>query len=958
MTADGVPGGEGDARAGTGRARVRHNDWRAVAVAPASDFVAERGVSVVVPHFENPDALASALAALERQTYPRALFEVVVVDDGSRPPAAVPASTAMDVRVVRHGGAPGGAGAARDRGARAARHGILVFLDCDMVAAEGLVEAHARWHHALPDALTVGTYARVAWRGLDAERVRRHRGPVAGMFADRAVERPWVERHFARTRDLTSRHDDLFRAVSGGNFGMSRTFYEAVGGFDPAFGTGCFEDLELAYRACTQGAVLVPVRAAHAWHCGTWDERARRRRAGWEDRGRVADRVAHPDFRPAAPGRMYAVPTFVVTVDARDAAAQAAADVVERLLGDDESDLAVRLAAPATGGAGLRARFAADARVHVDPVRAAEDAFPASPYFVTLPVAALPRGVLAALRRGLGPAAAATVRLADGSRGSVARAWAVHRARRHGGAAADYGEGTTVVLGRAAGRRRSRPRTRADEGHRRRLLRRVLREAGHVRGRRTAAAFLGWLALGLRWWLGARVRRDTPPRPAERARADPGAGGVALLGPRAQAVLPATTGAAAGRAGVVLADTRELARGAGRPAAVLDEHPELAVPAFDPARWNPIGWVRRVERRTGALGPPCLLPSAAGVRRIGEATPGSVRHFHHLEDVAGFHAGAEARAGVLARIAATGVPVHVADAAPALETLLGGELHGLMASPLRGLDAEAREALSVRMRRAALRRHAHAARVGQIAARALSCPPRRPGVAIVLATRRPELLAHALANVARQTYPALELVLALHGPGFAEAAVRRGLARLGIPSTVLRVGADCGLGAVLDAATAMAGAPLVAKMDDDDLYGADHVWDLVLAQEYSGADVVGKAAETFYLHGPDLTVCRRRPAAETYDGHVAGASILATRAALDGVGGWPPAPGEDVELARRVRRAGGRVYRTHGRGLLVSRRVDGHSWFLDEARLLRRATAVAAGFRPALADIVAEPPDA
>jgi hypothetical protein len=32
-------------------------------------------------------------------------------------------------------------------------------------------------------------------------------------------------------------------------------------------------------------------------------------------------------------------------------------------------------------------------------------------------------------------------------------------------------------------------------------------------------------------------------------------------------------------------------------------------------------------------------------------------------------------------------------------------------------------------------------------------------------------------------------------------------------------------------------------MDDDDFYGPEHVWDLVVARLYSGAEIVGKVRQ-------------------------------------------------------------------------------------------------------------------
>ena len=122
---------------------VRGNDWPALPVADAAAFEPRLGVTVVLSYFEAPGALACALAALDRQDYPRGLLEAVVVDDGSREPLDDPRAriglpaTGVPLHVVRQENRGFGLARARNAGARAARHPILVFLDGDTVAEPG-----------------------------------------------------------------------------------------------------------------------------------------------------------------------------------------------------------------------------------------------------------------------------------------------------------------------------------------------------------------------------------------------------------------------------------------------------------------------------------------------------------------------------------------------------------------------------------------------------------------------------------------------------------------------------------------------------------------------------------------------------------------------------------------------------------------------------------------------------
>jgi hypothetical protein len=55
---------------------------------------------------------------------------------------------------------------------------------------------------------------------------------------------------------------------------------------------------------------------------------------------------------------------------------------------------------------------------------------------------------------------------------------------------------------------------------------------------------------------------------------------------------------------------------------------------------------------------------------------------------------------------------------------------------------------------------------------------------------------------------------------------------------------------------------LISKWDDDDWYGSEHLLDLVTALEYSGADLVGKAAERIYLAKHGMTVRRNNKGSE------------------------------------------------------------------------------------------------
>ena len=859
-------------------AAVRGNDWRQVEVPPLASFRPRRPVSVVVPYYEAPEALGLTLAALEGQTYPRELFEVVVVDDGSKRPLPARLATTLDARVVHQEDRGFGLARARNTGARAARHDILVFLDCDMMPEAEWLAAHARWHHVVSDALTLGFRKHVEVDGIDAAAIRRRKGALADLFAGRPVTRPeWIEGIMRRTDDLTSPHDDLSQAVTG-SVGVSRAFFEEVGAYDESFTEWGGEDTELGWRAFNSGGLLVPAREALCWHQGAGTARTGATRHLMElTHAKLSHLIPSYSRRRARAGRSFTVPRYVVSIESGEASVERVLHSVERVLADRVHDLVVWVEERCDDFEFecLRRALEPDPRVCFGPAGGALDAFPAAAMHVTVPAGPAPKHLVHALETRLGAAVAAEARLATGARVALYRAWALHRARRSGKEMADFGD----VL----------------------------------------------------------VLDPDPPR-------------IAVVGERAAGVLAgsARVGSPGGRhADLVLADTHEGTLKLEVPVVALDESPpRLSVPAFDPETNNPVGWVRDAGAGVAALGALHLLPPGVGAERV--AAPGEravLGRVHHVEDVAAFHADVRRRAGTLAALAGRGVVVHVADPTPELEACLGAELFGQMVrDDIAGADAHRREAISIRMRRAALREHSLRARARQVMAASPlpAYPP--PEVSVLLATKRPAFLPAALAGVATQSYPRLELVLALHGEGFGD-EVAALTADLPLPVSVVRVPGDEPLGAVLNAATAAASGLLLTKLDDDDHYGRDHVWDLVLAHEYSRATLVGKGTEYVYLARSHQTVHRFIGRGERYTRYVAGGTFLISRHDLYAAGGWRWVPNAvDAALIEDVRRGRGRIYRTHGAGYLLVRQGSGHTWQAEDAYFLREATE----FRPDL----------
>lgn len=371
---------------------------------------------------------------------------------------------------------------------------------------------------------------------------------------------------------------------------------------------------------------------------------------------------------------------------------------------------------------------------------------------------------------------------------------------------------------------------------------------------------------------------------------------------------------------------------------------EMLLPPVDTDTLRPIGFQVDTPadeawlRRTG----PADLPRLVLVDGTGRASApfdawsglsdrvvDHARAYRVVHDDPRAHDGPVQQASFLVQAACAALPVVTTGLGDTVRRLVGEPLARAFTSvKTRHLaDRVAREAYCMTIRRLAFDRHGARRRWATIAA-GLGRPVRpQPTVSVILATRRPEYLPHVAEQVTAQDWPAVELVVGLHGFGRDHPRVREFEASFAGPLVITEVPQSRVLGDMLNELCALASGDLITKMDDDDWYSRHHVTDLVHAAEYSGADLVGAGAEFMYLEALDLTIRRHRASGHCYAPRVPGAALLLGKDTLSAVGGWRPIHrAVDTALAQTVLDSGGSIYRSHGLGIVVKRAAEGHTW--------------------------------
>lgn len=97
-------------------------------------------VSIIVPVFNQAIGLKNCLEALEQQSYPKHLYEVIVVDNGSDAGENIAEVVAQFAQAVLTDESQPGSYAARNRGISLAKGTIIAFTDADCVPALDWIE--------------------------------------------------------------------------------------------------------------------------------------------------------------------------------------------------------------------------------------------------------------------------------------------------------------------------------------------------------------------------------------------------------------------------------------------------------------------------------------------------------------------------------------------------------------------------------------------------------------------------------------------------------------------------------------------------------------------------------------------------------------------------------------------------------------------------------------------------
>lgn len=332
---------------GTDQPRVSANDWRVLPVPELGAWAPTLSVSVVIPAHD-PVHLPLVLAGLAAQGYPAHLLEVVVVDDGSRPPVELPDVRPERTRLVQVDSGWGRAAACQS-GADHSDGEVIHWLDADMVPHRDEVEAQLRWHHVVDYAVVLGSKVFADPGALDHVPPATLRGgladgtPPEDLARGEVVPHAWIDQILETTEGLATAGPRAMRVHVGASASLTRSLFEASGGMPVDLVLG--EDIVLGYRLREAGGVFIPDREARCVHLGRTNVMRGEGDVNRYNKPFITDKV--PEFRGhrLTLPRSYAVPYVEVVVPVAAARYEDVRTAVDSLLAGSVPDLVVTLVA-------------------------------------------------------------------------------------------------------------------------------------------------------------------------------------------------------------------------------------------------------------------------------------------------------------------------------------------------------------------------------------------------------------------------------------------------------------------------------------------------------------------------------------------------------------------------------------------------------------------------------------
>lgn len=209
-------------------------------------------------------------------------------------------------------------------------------------------------------------------------------------------------------------------------------------------------------------------------------------------------------------------------------------------------------------------------------------------------------------------------------------------------------------------------------------------------------------------------------------------------------------------------------------------------------------------------------------------------------------------------------------------------------------------------------------------------------VTIIMCTNRPKNIDLMIDNYLRQLHLNKELIIILNKDEFNIDEVKA--KTNDIPNVQIhQLPESLTLGECLNYGVAHASGNYIAKMDDDDIYGANYLIDTLLAFNFSGADVVGKDSYYCYVESKDLMVLKHPGKDNRYSDFISGGTLVIRKEVFDKIKFHKRNRGEDTNFLKDCKDNGLSIYSSDKYNFIQMRYANNklHTWKIADEEYLK-----------------------
>ncbi|MFM9798085.1 glycosyltransferase [Aeromonas dhakensis] len=220
----------------------------------------------------------------------------------------------------------------------------------------------------------------------------------------------------------------------------------------------------------------------------------------------------------------------------------------------------------------------------------------------------------------------------------------------------------------------------------------------------------------------------------------------------------------------------------------------------------------------------------------------------------------------------------------------------------------------------------------------------QPLVSIVMCTNRPHNIDLMINNFIQQKYDRKELIVIINTSDVDLKSINEKLSKIK-NHKLLQMADSFTLGECLNKAVELSSGDVIAKLDDDDIYGSHYITDAVLALEYSGADVVGKDSHLAYVESMDKTFLIRNDKDCRFSDFIIGASLIIRKEVFEKVTFHNKNKGEDSQFLADCKEKNILIYSSDIYNYITirSKNLDNHTWKIDDQAFVKNAQFICDG---------------